>query len=231
MCQETNGIPVVFENNDLLLVDKPAGMNFHSEEKAGLVVLLSEQVGQQIYPVHRLDKMTSGLLLFAKNLPAAQALQSMFEKRQLEKFYLAISIHKPKKKQGWIKGDMLHARRGDWKLAKSIENPAITQFFSESIRPKERAFLLKIHTGKTHQVRVAMKSLSAPIAGDLRYEQKALAEQEQRGYLHAYALRFQWQGERLRFVLPPNTGERFLTDEIQASLENWQQPWRLPAFN
>jgi len=222
-------IELLFENSAFLLIDKPAGMNFHSEEGAGLVVLTKELSGlDELYPVHRLDKMTSGLVLFAKTAEAAQRFGRMFEAREIEKYYLAISLRKPKKKQGWIKGDMKSARRGDWMLLNTMENPAITQFHSTSLREGERGFLIKPHTGKTHQIRVALKSLGSPIAGDLRYARSEEAKKEDRGYLHAYALRFRFEGESYAFIQPPKEGERFLSRVFHDTLtEKWAKPWEL----
>lgn len=222
-------IELLYQNRAFLLVDKPAGMNFHSEEGAGLVVLTKELSGlDELYPVHRLDKMTSGLVLFAKTSEAAQLFGRMFEARGIEKYYLAISLRKPKKKQGWIKGDMKSARRGDWMLLNSMENPAVTQFHSTALRVGERGFLIKPHTGKTHQIRVALKSLGAPIAGDLRYARSEEAKKEERGYLHAYALRFCFEGEDYTFIQPPKEGERFLSGVFHDTLiEKWSKPWEL----
>ncbi len=222
-------IELLFENDDFLLVDKPAGLNFHSEEGAGLVVRTKELTGvPELYPVHRLDKMTSGLVLFAKTKEAAQLFGMMFEGRQVEKYYLAISLRKPKKKQGWVKGDMQSARRGDWMLLNTMANPAVTQFHSTALREGERGFLIKPHTGKTHQIRVALKSLGAPIAGDLRYARSEEAKKEERGYLHAYALRFSFGGVAFSFVQPPKEGERFLSASFRDTLaERWARPWEL----
>jgi tRNA pseudouridine32 synthase/23S rRNA pseudouridine746 synthase len=152
----------------------------------------------------------------------------MFETRQVEKFYLAISLRKPKKKQGWIKGDMKSARRGDWMLLNTNSNPAVTQFHSTALRTGERGFLVKPHTGKTHQIRVALKSLGSPIAGDLRYARSEEAKKEERGYLHAYALRFVFDGEAYSFVSAPEEGERFLSEAFRDTLsEEWSKPWEL----
>lgn len=218
---------LIFENADFVLLDKPAGLSFHSEQAPGLVVLAQQQLSlPSLYPVHRLDKMTSGLVILAKTLAAAQAFQTMFEQRQIEKYYLAISTHKPKKKQGWIKGDMLPSRRGSYRLTTTMENPAITQFVSASLAPNERAFLIKPHTGKTHQIRVALKSLGAPISGDQRYQALAEAELEDRGYLHAYALRFSLFGENFAFVCPPTSGQRFVSDAFKVQCAAWNEPWK-----
>ena len=220
-------LSTLFENDAFALVDKPAGMNFHSEEEAGLVVHAEALLGCKLYPVHRLDKMTSGLVLLAKSVDAARQFEALFSGREIEKYYLAISLRKPKKKQGWIKGDMQSARRGSWMLMATMENPAITRFISAAARPGERAFLVKPYTGKTHQIRVALKSLGAPIAGDVRYANADDAKKETRGYLHAYALRFTFAGESYSFVSRPKQGERFMTPEFEALLHQWEHPWEL----
>ncbi|MDX1296374.1 MAG: TIGR01621 family pseudouridine synthase [Sulfurimonadaceae bacterium] len=215
----------VFENGAFALFDKPAGMNFHSEEEAGMVVRAEAMLECKLYPVHRLDKMTSGLVILAKSSEAAAVFNTLFSQRRIEKYYLAISLRKPKKKQGWVKGDMLSARRGDWKLATTMENPAVTRFLSASLRPHERLFLVRPFTGKTHQIRVALKAVGSPIAGDLRYARSEEAKKEERGYLHAYALRFEYEGETFAFVQPPKEGERFLSSECTDQLTVWDEPW------
>ncbi|MDQ1299318.1 MAG: tRNA pseudouridine32 synthase / rRNA pseudouridine746 synthase [Campylobacterota bacterium] len=218
---------ILFENNDFIIALKPAGVNFHSEKEAGFVVQVSQQESIPLFPVHRLDKMTSGLVILAKSSEAATLFGKMFENREVEKYYLAISMRKPKKKQGWVKADMGSARRGDYKLLPTMDNPAITQFISCALRTHERFFLVKPHTGKTHQIRVALKSLGSPCAGDERYAASEEARKEDRGYLHAYALRFTLHGEAFSFVSPPHEGERFVSAEGTAQLEIWNKPWEL----
>lgn len=218
---------LIFEHNDFIIAHKSAGVNFHSEGEAGFVVQVSEYLGIPLFPVHRLDKMTSGLVILAKDSQTAAQFGKMFENREVEKYYLAISMRKPKKKMGWIKGDMASARRGDYKLLTTMENPAITQFVSCALRTHERFFLIKPHTGKTHQIRVALKSLGSPIAGDERYAQADEARKEERGYLHAYALRFRLNDEEFEFVSPPDEGERFVSIECKRQLEIWNHPWEL----
>ena len=219
-------IPIHYENVQFVVIDKPAGVSFHSETEPGLVVRVEQQLNLKLYPVHRLDKMTSGLVVLAKTLEVARRFQQLFEQRLIEKFYLAISTHKPNKKQGWIKGDMVASRRGSWRLTHSLNQPAITQFISMSLRPKERLFLIKPHTGKTHQIRVALKSIGAPIAGDQRYQTSLLAELEDRGYLHAFGLRFQLDNQDYTFLCPPSTGARFLSAEFRLKCQTWYEPWQ-----
>lgn len=229
-------IDVVFKNQEFIVVNKPAGLNFHSEAEtenttqAGLAVLVKQQQQlAELYPVHRLDKMTSGLVIFALNKTTAQAFQILFEQHHIQKYYLAISDKKPKKKQGWVIGDMVSARRGSWKLTKSKDNPAKTQFISALIEPKKRLYLVKPITGKTHQIRVALKSIGAPILGDTRYSETNEAKQLNRGYLHAFAIQFTLYDHPYQFVQSPTGseegGEEFLNPNCTAIIQSWQQPW------
>jgi len=221
-------IKIIYENEEFILVNKPFGLSFHSEDGEGLVVKLTRQLGlEQLFSVHRLDKMTSGLILFAKTSLVANELSKLFEKREIQKFYLAISTRKPKKKQGWVKGDMGQARRGSYKFLSTNDNPAITQFLSTAGRTHERFFLIKPHTGKTHQIRVALKSIGSPITGDIRYAAAEEAKQEKRGYLHAFALQFNFRDEDFSFTLAPTDSERFLSLEFQEQVKLWSKPWEL----
>lgn len=221
-----DGFRVIEQNDDFVLVDKASGFAMHKDTGvAGLVMQISQALGvDSLFPVHRLDKMTSGLLLLARNAQAASILSRQFQEGQVEKFYLALSDMKPRKKQGLIKGDMEKARRGSWKLCKSHNNPALTQFYSSSAEAGLRVFLLRPRTGKTHQIRVAMKSISAPIIGDQRYHSAERAELTDRGYLHAYVLCFDWQGERKQYCCRPREGELFLRETVQQQIAVWSDP-------
>ena len=195
-----------------VVVDKSPGVGFHSEEgQPGLVPQLEceLQLGK-LYPVHRLDRMTSGLLLLARSPEAAEALNKQFRAHLIEKYYLALSDRKPRKKQGLISGDMVKARRGSWKLLKTQQDPARTRFFSFGLGAGKRLYLLKPQTGRTHQLRVALKSIGAPIIGDQRYyPQAAKNSVAGRGYLHAYGLGFELEGRHHFYCCPPSQGALF----------------------
>jgi tRNA pseudouridine32 synthase/23S rRNA pseudouridine746 synthase len=196
----------VFEHNDFFVFDKPAGISFHSEDGAGFFAQLNEQYSQEtLFPVHRLDKITSGLLLVARTKSAAQQLGQLFESHTIKKTYLALSDQKPSKKQGTVSGDMQRTRDGNWKLLHSKNKPAITRFTSHSLAPNLRLFLLKPQTGRTHQLRVMMKALGSPIMGDLRYGGTAA----DRGYLHAQGIQFDWNNESIDVHCMPTSGDLF----------------------
>ena len=219
---------IVNNHEGFLLINKHPGVTFHKNEEAkGLIdVLRTDLHVDELYSVHRLDRMTSGLLLFARNRDNTKELSRQFQHQEMEKYYLAISDRRPKKKQGIIKGDMERARRGAWKLVRTLKNPAVTQFFSYSFGEGLRFFILKPHTGKTHQIRVAMKSIGSPVLGDPVYHKKAAGDKEpDRGYLHSYALRFQLKEEVFEFIHLPDVGEYFLSDGCKGIVKNMNKPW------
>jgi len=126
----------------------------------------------------------------------------MLAAKTVEKYYLALSPVKHNKKQGSIIGDMQKGRRGSYLITREKSNPAITRFFAKSIVNHNGLrywfFVLKPDTGKTHQLRVALKSIGSPVLGDERYGQASA----DRGYLHAYKMRFELFGKKYEIVDP-----------------------------
>ena len=184
----------VYQNDWMLVVDKPAGMSYHSEFEDGVLkTVRTMQIGGaipydgELHSVHRLDRVTSGLLLFGKSKDAASRLSKAFEDRAIQKFYVAISDAKPIKRMGTVSGDMVKSRRSQWKLSRTSDNPAVTRFICAPLDLKESAHaadaatagdsgarryhvvLMRPLTGKTHQLRVALRALAAPIVGDPLY--------------------------------------------------------------
>jgi tRNA pseudouridine32 synthase / 23S rRNA pseudouridine746 synthase len=208
---------------DFIVIYKYPGVSFHREgDQAGLFeTVKQQQTLNELYPVHRLDKVTSGILIMAKTATVNRMLGEAFAQRQVEKYYLAISKRKPRKKQGLIKGDMERARRGAWKLTTQQSNPAITQFFSKSLGEGERLFLVKPYTGQTHQIRVALKSIGAPIWGDELYGgQDVYAD---RTYLHAFQLRFPLNGKTYCYQVMPRHGDVFLQPRFIEAMQDFMR--------
>ncbi|GLX79280.1 RNA pseudouridine synthase [Thalassotalea insulae] len=219
-------IDIIDQQPDFLIAYKPAGLSFHSESgQPGLFQQVKAlALTPELYPVHRLDKMTSGLIIFATNKNSATEFQQLFEQRNIEKYYLAISDKKPKKKQGLIKGDMEKSRRGMWKLLRSQTNPAISQFFSYSLTEGKRLFIIKPYTGRTHQIRVALASIGSAILGDSYYSKSS----SDRGYLHAYALRFTIADKQYQYLNYPHQGQEFTSKACQELLSTTlAAPWQL----
>lgn len=172
-------------------------MHANDNEKS-VVHQLSAQLNEPLWPVHRLDTPTSGALMVARSAAAAAALGHLFEHQQITKYYLAIAAGKPKKKQGTIRGDMQKIRRGNWRLLHQYDNPAVTHFISYSLIPGYRYYVLNPVTGRTHQLRVALKSLGTPICGDDRYG----GEPMEHLHLHAWRLQFVYLGQCFDISVP-----------------------------
>ena len=214
-------LDIVYQTDDFIIIYKPCGLSVHKDQsEIGLTTLLAEQLGvPQVWLVHRLDKVTSGLLILALNAESAAEFFRLFAEHRIQKTYLALSNQKPKKKQGLIVGDMQKARNGAWKLCPSKENPAITRFESVSCEPNLRLFILKPQTGKTHQLRVAMKSLGSPILGDALYGKNT--EKIDRTYLHAARLQFEFKGQAFDVFTSPKEGEWWHRDVVQSQIQKF----------
>ncbi|TRY29426.1 TIGR01621 family pseudouridine synthase [Aliiglaciecola sp. M165] len=219
-------IPIVYENDHFVVVNKPVNIAVQDEAtQPGIIPVLTQQLNlPKLWLVHRLDKVTSGLLLLAKNAEAASLLSQCFAQRKMQKYYLALSDKKPKKKQGTVIGDMHKIRDGKWALSPSTVQPAISQFFSSSVAPKKRLFIVKPYTGKTHQIRVMLKSLGSPIIGDTAYK----GIEEDRTYLHAFGLQFELDGTSHSFSCLPEQGRLFNCQQWQQIRADFFQPWTLP---
>ena len=235
-------IPVLFENTDLIIVNKPIGIAMHDatneadvreniaengepEKIDGIVTRLKKQLAvTELHLCHRLDTGTSGCLCLAKNAAVAGEIGELFSSRRVSKYYLALSSQKPKKKQGTIMGDMKNRRGGQRILLKTSENPAITQFFSSAAKPGTRGFIVKPHSGKTHQIRVALKSIGAPILGDTLYG----GEASDRLYLHAWHLQLPLSSGELAVTAPFDKGEVINEDDVQAWYNGLNAPETYP---
>lgn len=221
-------IPVVFTHEDFVVINKPCDISVQLEQGHDYADALLNQVCLQLgvpklWLVHRLDKLTSGLLILAKKPQAAAALSQMFERREISKYYLALSNKKPKKKQGAVCGDMKKVRDGKWMLLKQQQNPALSQFFSLGLGDGLRLFIVRPHTGKTHQIRVALKSIGSPILGDTLYG----GDKADRGYLHAFSLNFSYQNRSISISQSANTGEYFGLQACVDGIDSYDPPSEL----
>jgi tRNA pseudouridine32 synthase/23S rRNA pseudouridine746 synthase len=210
-------IPIIHNHPDWIIVNKPTGISMQHEQgdisTPSLLQVAQAEIRKieaktiKLWPVHRLDKATSGLVIFAKTAAAAAEFGQLFSQHKVEKNYLAIALGKPKKKQGWVKGDMEKGRNGSWLLTRDQKNPASTYFTSTALVTDQavakRLYLVEPKTGKTHQIRVALKSLGCAILGDKRYK----GADADRCYLHAFSLSFSWQDQVMIFQCEPIEGQ------------------------
>lgn len=199
---ESIPLDILFENQDVLVVNKPAGMVVHPSagHKTGTLVhgLLAhipdlEGIGGVKRPgiVHRLDKETSGVLIIAKNDGAHRFLQEQFKLRQVKKTYLALVDSKPPTPTGRIETaigrDTSHRQR----MAIVPENKgrmAISEYKTIQSFTNHTLLQINIHTGRTHQIRLHMAFLNCPVVGDRIYGYKNPSLPVKRHMLHAKSL-------------------------------------------
>ena len=203
-------ISIVYEDTNLLVINKPSGLITHpknaEDTQKSVTGWLVEKypeiktVGEDpLRPglVHRLDKDTSGLLVIAKTQDSFFYLKSLFQDKKIKKFYLALVNGKPKEPKGIIDAPMgrigmkrttqLHGKK---KL--KDEKTAVTEY--NTLKNFRDFTLLEVspHTGRTHQIRVHLKSIGTTVAGDPLYGHKNVTnpKQPERLFLHAYKLQF-----------------------------------------
>ena len=246
-------IPIIYEDDRILAVNKPPHLSHHDDQsEQGIMSLLRQQRPDgRLYGVHRLDRVTSGVLLLAKDSSTASALMRKFAKREVKKYYVAISHKKAKKKQGWVRGEMAKSRRGSYKLIPEKQSSseskeyAVSRYFtaglgnldvSSSLVTDESSgaatprtlVLFQPNTGKTHQLRVASKSIGLPILGDSRYGGGRVVMNgygdglHERTYLHACAVSVTLDDntEPTTIWSPPPFEHLFSKEEFNSVLQN-----------
>lgn len=221
-------LEIIFENNDLLVVNKPAGMVVHPAAGHSSGTLVNavlgyqpdlEGIGGEERPgvVHRLDKETSGLILLAKNERAHRWLQDQFRLRRVQKTYLALVDGKPPTPAGRVEApigrDPKHRKRMAI-VAPGKGREAVSEY--KTLEEFKQHTLLQFHphTGRTHQIRLHCAFLKCPIVGDRVYGRKTPTLPLERHFLHAWRLKITLPNE-----IEPRLFEAPLPPELEEVLE------------
>ena len=227
---------ILYEDNDIVAVAKPAGLITHSDgrtkeetaedwfnERYKVQGVRSKE--ENIGYVHRLDRDTSGVLVFAKNTVAYEFLRKAFHDRDIHKTYLAIVYGVLKEKKGVIDFDIGRSRK-DFRLrsaqpkAKGKLRDALTRY--EVIGKYGEYSLLKLapETGRTHQIRVHLKAIHHPIVGDTLYApNQPLALGIKRLALHAYSLELPLPSGGRTLITAP------IPDDLSPALAHFKVAW------
>lgn len=227
-------VELVYEDEQILVIDKPAGMEcerrkeqvkWPADKRRRQLTLVEslEQRGFQVRPVHRLDRDTSGLMVYARTPEAQAKLIATFARHEIERRYLAVAIGrvKPATVHGWIVRDRGDGLRGS--LARKTEEAeeAITQIeVVEAVASGKYTLLeCRLETGKTHQIRIHLAEMGHPLCGEKLYlrpkpdaEPVVDSSKAPRQALHCWVLGFPH----------PQTGEKMrFESELPGDLERW----------
>ena len=203
---------IIHRDENILVVDKPAGLALHAGSglSFGLVDVLGE-IHEGLKPVHRLDRPTSGLVVFACHRQASVALQRAFSGRQVEKHYLAlldgalaedrVNVDEPLKK--------IRDASGQHRVIVSEDGqPARTSFHCLERFGGYSYVEASIETGRTHQIRAHAAYIGHPLAGDDRYNPGPVPAGLKRLFLHAHFLKLPWPEEQVfNAPLPEELGD------------------------
>jgi len=182
---------ILFENADLIAVNKPEGLAAIPEQnpqEPSLFERLCAERGETLFIVHRIDKDTSGVILFARNAEAHRHLNMEFETRRVRKVYLAL-VH-GEIEGDWGKIDKPLARFGSGRVGVNVQHgkPSLTEY--QVARRLPAHTLLEAHpkTGRRHQIRVHLYSIDHAIVGDRLYGDRMIQRDYPRMMLHARRL-------------------------------------------
>ena len=203
-------LDIIYEDNDVLVINKPAGMVMHpsvGHTKGTLVhaalghTSFSEGIGGKMRPgiVHRLDKDTSGVVILAKNEKTHLWLQKEFKLRRVQKYYLALVDKHPPTESGKIIAPIYRDRVNRKKMAvapKGEGKEAVT-IYSTILKSGKYSFLeIQLLTGRTHQIRVHLSSIGSPITGDTVYGYSTPTITLNRHFLHSKRLEIRLLGQQ-----------------------------------
>jgi 23S rRNA pseudouridine1911/1915/1917 synthase len=190
---------IAWEDEHLLVVDKPAGVVVHPAPGHSVGTLAHALLehgaagGDRFRPgiVHRLDRDTSGLMVVARSEEAHQRLQNLVRRRELERHYLTLVVGRPRSRRGRIEAPIGRDRRDPLRRSLDTDSPreAITHFELMELLLRHALLDVRLETGRTHQIRVHLEAIDLPVAGDPVYGRPRELGLE-RQFLHAARLAF-----------------------------------------
>jgi 23S rRNA pseudouridine1911/1915/1917 synthase len=212
VAREAIDVPVVYEDEHLLVVDKPAGLVVHpgaGRSHGTLVHALHGRIAGGDDPerpgiVHRLDRDTSGLMAVARTQETYERLQAMVRARELERVYLALVRGRPRSRRGTIDAPIGRDRFEPTRQSLDSDTPreAVTHFEVERLWDDEALLRVRLETGRMHQIRVHLAAIGLPVVGDPTYG--VADDRLERQFLHAARLAFAHPitGDRLELEAP-----------------------------
>ena len=171
----TNDIQIVFEDEDILVINKPVGILSEDSPKGekGILTYLQNENRKTIYLLHRLDREVGGVMVFAKNKKSASALSTDIANGKFQKTYLAVTDGIPEGDEGVYKDLLFKDAKKNRSFVVNRMRKGVREASLEYVilKKNEKNALMRVllHTGRTHQIRVQFSSRKTPLTGDGRY--------------------------------------------------------------
>jgi 23S rRNA pseudouridine1911/1915/1917 synthase len=219
---EPMDLRIAYEDEHLVVVDKPAGLVVHPAPGHATGTLVHGLLGvagggEEERPgiVHRLDRDTSGLMVVARSPEAHRRLERLVRRRKLERRYLALVCGRPRSRRGTIEAPIGRDRHDPTRQSLDTATPrdAVTHFEVVELLPRHALLEVRLETGRTHQIRVHLAAIDLPVAGDPVYGRAGELGLE-RQFLHAARLAFPhpFTGDAVQTESP-------LPPDLEAALE------------
>lgn len=200
-------LKILFEDKDVLVVFKPRQIETISDDELDLKTKLENQISSEVFAVHRLDRNTSGLVIFAKNLKAKKSLDDAIKSRQIEKFYLAKVVGVPQKNEDKLTAYLKKDNKKSLVYISDVvqDGYELIKTNYKLIKNDEQFSILEINliTGKTHQIRAHLSHIGYPILGDDKYGNSEINKIQGKKFqcLTAYKLKFHFERDDYLFSL------------------------------
>ncbi|GAA2624336.1 hypothetical protein GCM10010399_64610 [Dactylosporangium fulvum] len=218
---------VILEDDGILVLDKPVGVSVMGERHESDLVRMADEAGEKLFPVHRIDKVTSGVVLFAKDLSVHGGLTRQFNKRTVDKAYLAVTRPGGLPGHGRIDLPLSVGRKNRVRIAAPRESiqadltaspvatwtvppeavfgqvptyPSVTDFRVHAETDDVALLEANPLTGRRHQIRVHLAWIGHPILNDPLFDKAATG----RTHLHSWRLAFDLAGKRITVEAPPD---------------------------
>ena len=207
--------PIIYEDEDIVVINKPSNMPIHPSQNnyentlanaAAYYYEVEQNTPFTFRCINRLDRDTTGLTILAKNMYSANILASYMQERKIKRLYLAILDGFLDKKWGTLRLPI--GRKDNSTIEREVNfehgERAITHFYSIEQFSNYQLAAFQLETGRTHQIRVHMSSINAPLVGDTLYNTKPSALLLGRQALHAYRISFPHpiSGKLMKFSAP-----------------------------
>ena len=194
---------ILYSDKDIAVCIKPVGLDSEAEVPAAL----KEQLGGEIFPIHRLDKNVGGVMVYARTKQAAAALSKSVQEGTMVKEYVALVHGTPTESGDW--SDLLFkdsSKNKVFVVKKERKGVKKARLEFKTIRSGEDSLVrIRLHTGRSHQIRVQFSSRGFPLVGDHKYGSR---DDKKEPMLFSCCITFPWKGEDKRFEALPDWADK-----------------------